>query len=287
MRRRTFLHLIGGGLPALTSLGTVFGAGIMSDSAGTSDTHQRPNIVLITLDDQNDRLGVLGQQGAKSITPNLDRLAERGMFFPNAQCPAPLCNPSRTSLMTGLFPSTTGLVGNKQAWRDNVYLENAMTLPEYLMEESGYNAFRVGKIFHQGENDPACWQRDGFDGNGPTFGFAPWPDTQGLTYPAHNWPHGFFFDWGPFTSEVDWKYNKNGETNPFRYENDMNRTALPDEQSARWAGEIIRKKHADPYFLAVGFYRPHLPRSCMITEPIRTNGTIWPKIRTLARLSGS
>src|SRR4051794_34105774 len=77
---------------------------------------KRPNILFIAIDDLNDWVGVLGGH-PQAYTPNLDRLAKRGCLFTRAYCPAPLCNPSRTALLTGLRPSTTGVYHNSQLWR--------------------------------------------------------------------------------------------------------------------------------------------------------------------------
>src|SRR5688500_11325459 len=75
-----------------------------------AEEKRKPNVLFIAIDDQNDWIGCLG--GHKlAVTPNIDRLAERGTLFTNAHCQAPLCNPSRTSLMLGLRPTTTGIYG--------------------------------------------------------------------------------------------------------------------------------------------------------------------------------
>ena len=76
-----------------------------------------PDVLLITIDDLNDWVGPLAGH-PQALTPNLDRLAERGMTFTNAHTAAPLCNPSRTAFMTGLRPSTTGVYDNGPDWRN-------------------------------------------------------------------------------------------------------------------------------------------------------------------------
>ena len=87
-----------------------FAAGAMSGAA------RRPNVLLIAVDDMNDWIGCL--RGHPAVrTPNLDRLAQRGVLFANAHCASPLCNPSRTALFTGMRPDTTGVYGNEQFWR--------------------------------------------------------------------------------------------------------------------------------------------------------------------------
>jgi arylsulfatase A-like enzyme len=100
-------------------------------------------------------------------TPNMDRLASRGVLFTNAHCAAPVCRPSRTSLLTGVRPSTSGVyviprVNQLSAWRRAPALKDAVTLPQYFRKQ-GYRAAGAGKIFHAlqwmkgSENDPESW----------------------------------------------------------------------------------------------------------------------------------
>src|SRR5579862_9322195 len=97
----------------------------------------RPNIVFIAIDDQNDWVGCLkGHPQAR--TPNIDKLAARGTLFTNAHCQAPLCNPSRSSLLTGLRPSTTGIYGLQPGIRSVAALKDQVTLPQHFAA-SGYN----------------------------------------------------------------------------------------------------------------------------------------------------
>jgi arylsulfatase A-like enzyme len=91
----------------------------------------RRNILFISIDDLNDWIGCLG--GHPDVkTPNMDRLARRGVLFTNAHCAAPLCNPSRASLMTGVLPSTSGVYENNQPMRQSPVLASAVTLPHHL-----------------------------------------------------------------------------------------------------------------------------------------------------------
>src|SRR3712207_923828 len=91
-------------------LGTL-GAGSLSAQGST-----RPNVLFLAIDDLNDWVGCLG--GHPDVkTPHIDRLAKRGVLFTRAYCAAPVCNPSRTALMTGLRPSTTGVYENRHPWR--------------------------------------------------------------------------------------------------------------------------------------------------------------------------
>ena len=97
---------------------------------------EKPNILFIAIDDQNDWIGALrGHPQAR--TPNIDRLAQRGTLFTNAHCQSPLCNPSRTSLMTGLRPSTTGVYGLAPWFRSLDESRDLVSLPQYL-KRHGY-----------------------------------------------------------------------------------------------------------------------------------------------------
>ena len=106
----------------------------------------RPNVLLIAVDDLNDWVGCL-QGHPQAFTPNLDRLAKRGVLFANAHCQAPLCNPSRTSLLFGRRPSTTGIYGLAPAPRQVEALRTAVSLPQ-AFAAAGYHTATCGKIFH-------------------------------------------------------------------------------------------------------------------------------------------
>ncbi|MBG7608945.1 MAG: sulfatase-like hydrolase/transferase, partial [Verrucomicrobia bacterium] len=104
------------------------------------------NVLFIAVDDLNDWVNCMG--GREGVhTPNMDRLAKRGVLFTNAHCSAPSCNPSRVSIMTGVSPSTSGVYNNGQDWRSSPALATAVTLPEHL-RANGYSAYGGGKIFH-------------------------------------------------------------------------------------------------------------------------------------------
>lgn len=114
----------------------------------SSSEAARPNVLMIAIDDQNDWLGCLGGH-PQALTPHLDALAARGTLFTSAHCQAPLCNPSRTSLLTGLRPSTTGIYGLAPSFRQVEPLKKHVTLPQEFMK-AGYYVFSCGKIFHDG-----------------------------------------------------------------------------------------------------------------------------------------
>ena len=105
-----------------------------------------PNVLFIAIDDLNDWVGCLDGH-PQVTTPNIDALAQRGTLFTNAHCQAPICNPSRTSVMTGLRPSTTGVYALAPWFRTVDDLKELVTLPQHF-SGSGYTTYTVGKIYH-------------------------------------------------------------------------------------------------------------------------------------------
>ncbi len=200
----------------------------------------RPNVLFIAIDDQNDWIGTLGGHPLAK-TPHIDRLAERGTVFLNAHCQAPLCNPSRTSLMLSLRPTTTGIYGlspwfrTLDEWRDRV------ALPQHF-KAHGYRTLTSGKIYHAGVGGPQQRASE-FDVWGPAGGIGAKPQRKliGPT-PMENNP---LMDWGVF---------------PHRDED------KGDYHVASWTIEQLRSAPKDqPFFLAAGFFLPHVP--CYATQP--------------------
>ena len=198
----------------------------------------RPNVLLIAIDDLNDWVGCLGGH-PDARTPHIDGLAARGMLFTNAHCQAPLCGPSRASLLSGRYPHSTGvyqqprkkpgLAGDRNTFAGQL-------LPEYFARH-GYTTFGGGKITH-GYPMHKAFQHSGgqFGGSGPkpgdkTVRFQYTPD---LSIPFT----GTQTDWGAFPDSDE---------------------KMPDYKAASWAIEQIGKSHRQPFFLAVGFVRPHVP----------------------------
>ena len=105
----------------------------------------RPNVLLIMSDDLNTSLSGFGHPQCK--TPNLDRLARRGVSFHRMYCQFPVCGASRSSMMNGLYPYSTGDLKNTTIFRK--YRPNAVTLPQLFLN-NGYYVARVGKIYHMG-----------------------------------------------------------------------------------------------------------------------------------------
>ena len=129
--RTAFLVLL---LPLATILG--------SRAAG----QERPNVLFVIVDDLNCRIGCYGDPVAK--TPNLDRLAARGVLFERAYCNFPLCNPTRSSVLSGQYPTTTGVLDNK-TWL--VPPQGHPTLPR-LFAQHGWARAEFGKVWHEPGN---------------------------------------------------------------------------------------------------------------------------------------
>ncbi|MFT5468614.1 MAG: arylsulfatase A-like enzyme [Verrucomicrobiales bacterium] len=186
---------------------------------------QKPNVLFITIDDLNDWVGCLGGH-PQARTPNLDALAERGVLFTNAHCNGPICGPSRTSLMTGLRPSTTGIYTNSDV---KGFPIDAVTLPKHF-EANGYSTLSCGKIFHGPSG------KGQFQIAGPALGQGPLPKERfEVTDEASRTK---LWDWGEYPPT-------NEEAHDFI--------------SATWAAERLAEDHEKPLFLGVGFYRPHVP----------------------------
>ena len=191
-----------------------------------------PNVLLLVVDDQNDWVGCLrGHPLAR--TPHIDALARRGMLFTNAHCQAPLCNPSRTSLLTGLRPSTTGIHGLTPWYREVPALRDRLSLPA-AFGQAGYHTLVTGKIFHavppaDQAGQFAVWGHPGGTGVKPPAKLI--PATPGGNHPL--------MDWGAFPHKDEEK---------------------GDYQVASWAIRQLKTMPTDkPYFLAAGFFLPHVP----------------------------
>ena len=127
---------------------------ILAGGISATADKQSPNILFIAIDDLNDWTGTYGgHQQAK--TPNLDRLAARGLQFSNAHCQAPICGPSRNSLLTGVLPSTSGLYFLKPlSIRATDTLKDAVTLPHYFLQH-GYKTMAAGKVGNLARRGPS------------------------------------------------------------------------------------------------------------------------------------
>src|SRR3954452_5019978 len=114
---------------------------------------KKPNVLFIAIDDLRDWVGYLGHN-TQTITPNLDKLAARGVAFTHAYCAAPVCNPSRAALMSGMRPGTTGIYNNGEDWRPAIPEEKTLTA---AFRCGGYFVCGAGKIYHEAYKRRADW----------------------------------------------------------------------------------------------------------------------------------
>lgn len=198
-----------------------------------------PNVLFIAIDDLNDWVGPL--EGHPQVqTPHMDRLAARGTTFYNAHTQAPLCNPSRTSLMLGRRPSNTGIYGLAPWFREVDALKDLEPLPKYF-ERNGYATYATGKIYHgrYGRAEDAAE----FQALGPPAGVGARPEQKLVDTPQDH-P---LVDWGTF---------------PHRDE-DKGDWAVASWAVEQLAGPLSGEQD-QPFFLAVGFFLPHVP--CYVTQ---------------------
>src|SRR5262245_18783471 len=122
---------------------------------GWSPSHaaDKPNILFIAIDDLRDWVHYLGYEQVK--TPNLDKLSARGLTFSHAYCASPVCNPSRTALMSGMRSSTTGVYNNGIDWRP--LITDATPTLAQTMHANGYYVCGAGKIYHDSFRRPTDW----------------------------------------------------------------------------------------------------------------------------------
>jgi arylsulfatase A-like enzyme len=220
--------------------------------SASSDDASRPNVVMIIVDDLNDWVGCLG--GHPDVkTPNIDRLAGRGLLFTNAHCAAPVCNPSRVATMTGRRPSSTGIYDNAPVWHE--MMPGIASIPQHF-KANGYYTAGGGKVYHHppGFNRRSDWHdyfNQVFNGHyqarlarGENVKNFAWPDgfplngipeVRALARPPRNARE---FDWGPL---------------------DLPDDEMGDGQMVRWAEKFLTDPPKQPFFLAAGIYRPHLP----------------------------
>lgn len=207
-----------------------------TDSQQTDSRVSQPNVLFIAVDDLSCALGCYGDLVAR--TPNIDRLAASGVCFERAYNQLPLCNPTRASVMTGLRPDTIKVYDLDRHFRDEV--PDAVTLPQ-AFQSAGYFAARVGKIYHY--NVPASIGTDGFD-DPPSWNQTVNPKGRDKTDEA------LVFNAEPhrkISGSLSWLAA------------DGRDEEQTDGMIATQAIELMRKKKTEPFFLAVGFFRPHTP----------------------------
>ncbi len=204
---------------------------LFSCSGSSINKNEKLNVLFIAVDDLNDWVGCLGGH-PDTKTPNIDKLASEGILFTNAHCPSPLCNASRAAVMTGIRPSTSGVYRNANPWRESPVLKDAETIPEYFRKH-GYKTIGSGKIYHDSFPDSSSW-----DEFWPALNIQRPEDPVPENRPLNGFSTKGQFDWGGI---------------------DVSDEEMGDSQVADWVIEQLNKDHEKEFFLACGFYRPHLP----------------------------
>lgn len=242
-----------------TNRGLLILALLLGLSACDREEPAQPNVLFISIDDLNDWIGALNGN-PQAITPNLDQLCEEGVLFNNAHCSQAVCTASRNSLLSGIHPSSSGWYSSTSAMKktyEQVMGDHKM-LPQYY-KDNGYKTMAVGKIFHSGVSDykdrtDDFWDqvapdykvpkdlRDRGDGYGGTK-FYPFPreGSQIVNHYGEDYANGHSLCYGPLDRE------------------DMPGGKMFDELISEWAVARLQEDHEKPFFLAVGFVRPHVP----------------------------
>ena len=193
---------------------------ILLPSPAMAATPQRPNVLMIAVDDLNHWVGYLGRN-RQTITPNIDRLAASGTQFTRSYCAAPVCNPSRAALMSGLRPYATGVYGNNDDWRPVVAKELPLTS---AFRNAGYYVAGAGKIYHEAYKRPGEWD-DYLKDSGT--------DPQ---------PSGDKGVGGIRFGVVD-----------------ANDEDLREWKIVQYGIDQLQQQHDKPFFLAIGLHKPHMP----------------------------
>ena len=232
---------------------------------------EKPNVLLIVCDDLNDYVETLGGH-PQTKTPNLRKFIESGVSFTQAHCNIPICNPSRASFATGIYPHTSQQFGFED-WDKNEILNNSRTMMAHF-SANGYHTLGTGKVMHN--RDRQEWDEYGhpsdygpflFDGQDkiPHLGVpSPFRDDFGIidgTYgPLEKVSHKTSPDTGKPYSWMTGGWKKQRE---LKYESDSDRDPTGDELNAQWAvkrlNELAEEKTPKPFFMGVGFVRPHTP----------------------------
>ena len=240
-------------IAALPRLFIVLGAlALLLSPASAQQPGKRPNVLFFAVDDLRTDIGCYGHKEAK--TPHIDALASRGMIFRRAYCQQAVCSPSRTSLLTGLRPDSTKVYDLVTHFRNTI--PEAISLPQHF-RENGYYSVGLGKIFHPGFDDPKAWSEPHKNGSG-----------DGYVLPENKLRMAAGSAKAKVEAKGEGKKKKGKNAAPRRPargepfeiadvpDNQYHDGSLADMAVAKLA-ELKRKEQ--PFFLAVGFLKPHLP----------------------------
>ncbi len=197
-----------------------------------------PNVLLIIGDDLAPHLGCYGEVGVQ--TPNIDALASESVLFEQARAPVALCTPSRCCFLSGLRPDTTGVYTLTE--RKGPPPPQVLTLPRFLHDQ-GYRTLSLGKVFHQGfAHDPRAWSEEPWDPGNHMYDYL---DPASLRVPERS----------KKGSKGDRVRGPTGESP------DVPDESYGDGKILLRAIEELKRPQPRPFFMAVGFHRPHMPYS--------------------------
>ncbi|PQV51172.1 arylsulfatase A-like enzyme [Jejuia pallidilutea] len=229
----------------------------------------KPNVLFISVDDLNDWEGaLLGHPQA--ITPNMDKLFAEGVLFTNAHCSQPVCTASRNSVLSGIHPTSSGWYSSTKNMKKNYnkVMVNHMMLPEYF-KANGYNTYATGKVFHSGESDYPEKTDDFWTEYSPHF----WKNMEPhIKANGYGYRGAMFYPFPENGGQLVELYGKDTINNYFKSrnrfyslcggpldDNDIPEKGMYDEQIANWAINKLKQPHKNPFFLSIGFIRPHVP----------------------------
>ena len=235
-------------MPSLQRISTLIALLCTYQLASAAETP--PNVLFLAVDDMNDWVGCMGTT-PRAVTPNLDRLAARGVNFTNAHTAGVFCAPSRAAIFTGQFASTTGCYRTANYFHDHPDIEPL----QVSFSKAGYETFGAGKLFHHpaGAIDARGWnefflrnqnQREGgwpLDSWGPDTPF-PNPFPASIYNKGKEITGGLFLEWGSIPDDRE--------------------EEMADTKRVNWAIEKLQQKHDKPFFIGVGIYAPHFPNYC-------------------------
>ena len=222
-------------MKALRYRDLIFGILLTAANVGAGEAAERPDVLFIAIDDMNDWT-TLFDPGNPIQTPNLQRLAARGAFFSKAYCASPGCNPSRTAIMTGYRPTTSGVYGNADSWAK--IIPDAVTLPAYFAEKGGYSTRGAGKIFHHGSTGAAP------EGKPPFEEFFDKLEIRGPG--ANNNYNGYKRPENPRLGRVSFDWGTHEQK-------------MIDVDMCEYVEAQMERDWDRPLFLAAGIFNPHLP----------------------------
>lgn len=209
----------------------------------------RPNILLIAVDDLNDWVGTFGGN-PQMLTPHIDGLADQSVVFLNANCPGPVCGPSRSALLSGFMPYRTGVYSNGNNMLNSEIVQAHATLPEYFSKH-GYLTISKGKIFHKHTTE------NGFDHG--QWAYDIWEKEEGSGGIQED--KLYSRNKGIIGGELipDAKYTSGGGTEFAWAPTAVPKEDTKDYRTAKWFAERLSEGYDQPFFMLMGISKPHLP----------------------------